>query len=99
MAVRGTQAKTEIGTKILETFEGSFIDADQKTIRIPWIEGGNPLEIKITMTAAKDIVGGGASPKPQEVDLTPTATIPEGSFEMTSEEKKEVIDIIHTLNL
>lgn len=99
MAVRGAQAKSEIGTKILETFDGSFIDADRKTIRIPWIENGDLLEVKIQMTAAKDIVGGGASPKPQEVESAPAASIPEGSFEMTSEEKKEVIDIIHTLNL
>ena len=63
MAARGTQAKEEITKKILETFEGSFIN--EKEIRVPVEENGEIVQIKITLTAAKVNVdnpaGGGAS--------------------------------------
>ena len=58
---RGAQAKAELTEKILETFQGSFLD--ERTIRIPWIENGEQLELKITLTCAKDVIGdaGGVS--------------------------------------
>lgn len=56
---RGSQAKEEITSKILSAFEGSFIH--EKTIRIPIMENNETIEIKVTLTAAKDIIGGNAS--------------------------------------
>ena len=53
---RGAQAKAELTEKILEIFPDSFID--EKTIRIPWTENGEQLELKITLTCAKDVIGG-----------------------------------------
>lgn len=52
MAVRGSIAKEEIIKKIMETFPGSFING--KELRIPWHEGAEDLQIKVTLTAAKE---------------------------------------------
>lgn len=54
MAVRGTRAKVDITQKILETFEGSF--TYEKEIRIPYIEDGVEGQIKLVLTASKNMV-------------------------------------------
>lgn len=69
MAAKGSIAKEEIGQKILNTFEGSFMCPDGKTIRIPTIENGETIEIKVALTAAKDILGQGIT-----VENTPSTT-------------------------
>ena len=51
MAARGSIAKTEIIKKILETFNDSFLI--DKEIRIPIMEDGEEIQIKVTLTAAK----------------------------------------------
>jgi len=57
---KGTISKEFVFKKILETFEGSFMQ-DDKICRIPCIENGETVEIKVTLTAAKDIIGAGVS--------------------------------------
>lgn len=54
---RGSQAKQEILEKLKETFPNSFME-DAKILRIPWQENGETVEIKIQMTAAKNLLGG-----------------------------------------
>lgn len=56
MAVRGSILKQEITKKILEAFPGSFLYNDGKEIRINGLEAGAPLQIKVTLTAAKEAV-------------------------------------------
>lgn len=51
MAVKGIQAKADITKKILEIFDGSFMN--DKEIRIPIMENGEEVQIKVTLTAAK----------------------------------------------
>lgn len=51
MAAKGTEEKQIITSKILETFDGAFING--KEIRIPI----NDVEIKINLVCAKDILG------------------------------------------
>lgn len=51
MAVKGQKAKQEVTQKILETFNGSFLY--EKEIRIPCIEDGAEVQIKVTLVAAK----------------------------------------------
>ena len=51
MAARGAWSKEQVWNKILETFPGSFVN--EKEIRIPMIENGDRIEIKVTLTAAK----------------------------------------------
>lgn len=57
---RGAQAKQEIFARLLETFEGSFMQ-DDKVLRVPMTEAGETVEIKVTLTAAKDVLGAGTS--------------------------------------
>lgn len=56
MAVRGSLLKQEIIHKILETFPNSFLYNDGKEIRINGTEAGAPIQIKVTLTAAKEPV-------------------------------------------
>ena len=58
MAARGAWSKEQVWNKILETFPDSFVN--EKEIRIPMIENGDRIEIKVTLTAAKTNVGGDA---------------------------------------
>ncbi len=51
MAARGAQAKAEITKKILEVFPNSF--TYDKEIRVPMMEDGSEVQVKITLTAAK----------------------------------------------
>ena len=50
---RGTESKSYITKKLLETFEGSFLYNDGKEIRIPLKEDGEIVQIKVTLTCAK----------------------------------------------
>ena len=56
MAAKGSILKQEITKKILEVFPGSFLYNDGKEIRINGSEAGVPLQIKVTLTAAKEAV-------------------------------------------
>lgn len=60
---KGQKAKEEITKKILDVFTSSFLMEDNKTIRIPWVEDGMELEVKVVLTAAKDIIGAATAPK------------------------------------
>lgn len=71
MAVKGAILKQQIAKKVLETFSGAFLYNDGKEIRINGSEDGSPIQIKITMTAAKVAVEPeGSIPKLKEVEST-----------------------------
>lgn len=57
MAARGTETKNAIMEKILEVFPDSFMNG--KELRIPGVENGERVEIKLTFTCAKENVGSG----------------------------------------
>ncbi len=91
--VKGQIAKEEIKKKILEVFEGSF--TYDKEIRIPVVENGETVEIKVALTCAKVNVGADAG---QEIaEAAPAANIE--NKEITAQEISEVKDIIDKLNL
>lgn len=70
MAARGTEAKKSLTTSVLNAFQGAFLCDDGKTIRVPMVENGETVEIKITLTAAKDVLGGSVStPAPQQATV------------------------------
>ena len=56
MAARGTESKEKITNVLMKLFPNGFMDG--KTLRIPLKENGEVVEIKITLTAAKDVLGG-----------------------------------------
>ena len=98
---KGAESKSKISEKLLATFPGSFING--KEIRIPMMEDGNLIEIKVTLTAAKDVIGGAAasdaveaSSTAGEVSSTDGAPLP---TEPTDEEKQKVADLLSALGL
>lgn len=97
---KGQICKQEILNKMLETFPGSFMQ-DDKILRIPMEEGGEPVEIKVTLTAAKDLLGGGGSLDWSDSDVKKdagTATSPL-TTEPTEEEKKNVQTMLERLGM
>ena len=56
--MRGAISKQAVIDKILETFQGSFVYG--KELRIPMVEDGEQVEIKVTLACAKTNVGNGA---------------------------------------
>lgn len=98
MAARGTVAKERIMDKLKETFPGMFLNG--KEIRIPMLDANEVVEIKISLTCAKDNLGEYAG---FEVEEAPKAeTAPETSsfdaVELTSEEKARVKALADALN-
>jgi hypothetical protein len=102
---KGSASKEIITNKILEVFSNAFVNG--KEIRVPMEEDGSSLEIKITLTAAKDIIGGGISNSVTTSDsilsqtastagtfVTPSAT---EKSEPTEEEKQAVADVLARL--
>ena len=90
---RGSLAKTNIGNAILQVFSGAFIDADKKTIRIPTTCEGEPIEVKVSLVAAKDIVGGNA------VSVVASEQAQPQNRAMTAEEVQEIRSLIERLGL
>jgi len=93
MAVKGSQAKAEITQKILGQFPGSFLY--EKEIRIPIVENGETIQIKVALTAAKVNVLNGADTE-VPCSIAPTSA---ASSSITEVEKKEVADLLASLNL
>ena len=92
---RGSQVKEEITKKILETFENSFLY--EKEIRIPMMENGELIQVKVTLTAAKtNVNAGGDSAMPDsQISVAP----PAASLQITPQEKEETISLIERLGL
>ena len=101
MAAKGSIAKVDIFKKILDTFNGSFMNGE-KELRIPWMENGELLEIKVTLTAAKDILGDcGAKSQVNPTHTEPASTsIPMSTqtvnapSEPTEEEKERIAKLV-----
>lgn len=105
MAIKGAESKNKITQKILETFGGSFLYNDGKEIRIPLLENGETVQIKVTLTAAKVNVS------PDGETAIPGATQENGQINFeenvnvvaatapTEEEKKNVADLLKSLGL
>lgn len=89
---RGAIAKEEITKKIFEVFPNAFIAG--KDIRIPMNENGETVEIKIALTCAKDIIGGGDQ---VQSNITTPASAPVEP--PTEAEVKEVRNLIEELGL
>ena len=93
---KGSIAKAEITERILNHFEGSFLYNDGKEIRIPFVENGETVQIKVTLTCAKVAVDVGSDV------AVPGQKIEENVgkiSEMTTAEKEEVNDLIKSLGL
>ena len=96
MAAKGTESKCIIFNKLREIYPNSFWEDENKILRIPMNEGGNPIEIKVTLTAAKNILGSGAV---ESAFPTTSEPVVERPVEMTEEEKENVATLLASLNL
>ena len=94
---RGAESKQIITDKILQTFEGAFIYGG-KEIRVPLQENGERVEIKVTLTCAKENVGGdSAFAAPQgETSQVAQASAPAAP---TEQEKANIADLMSRLGL
>lgn len=93
---KGSIAKEAITQKILGIFEGSFIYG--KEIRVPYDEDGNRVEIKITLTCAKENVGGDSAFTVTEGQPAQSAqaSVPAAP---TEEEKANIANLMQRLGL
>ena len=82
--IKGQKVKQEIFTKIQELFPNSFMD--NKDLRINMIEDGEPVQIKLTLTASKTIV---QNDTPASVE---TAVTIGGNITAPSEEEKRRVE-------
>ena len=95
MAARGQELKNQIVNKILEVFPNSFING--KEIRICGNENGEEVQIKVTLTAAKENIVNETSKKPTAAATT--ASTDDYTVEITSKEKRTVAEMLAALNL
>lgn len=97
---RGAASKEVVMNKIISTFDGAF--KYDKEIRIPMMENGEVIQIKVTLTAAKTNVEPGGenivpgATKTVAATATPKTELPS---EPTEEEKKNVASLIEKLGL
>lgn len=108
MAARGAAAKEYIKNKILEMFDEAFTYSNGKELRIPFNEGGSEVQIKVTLTAAKDNVspdGGGvvetsqSAAVPQETGNFMNFPEPKKPVEPSQQEKENVETLLKSLGL
>lgn len=99
MAIRGSASKETITRKILETFPGAF--KYDKEIRIPMVEDGAEVQIKITLIAAKtnvepngDVALPGGKPESQPTKSSSGIEVP---TEPSEEEKENLQKLIANL--
>ena len=104
---RGQAAKQEIMATILETFGGnSFLYNNGKEIRVNTQEDGEPVQIKITFTAAKTAVEPedenaipGASNTISQVSEAKEEESPKTVVEATADEKEAIADLMASLGI
>lgn len=100
MALKGAIAKEEVAKKILEIFKDSF--KYDKEIRVPMVENGEEVQIKITLTAAKVCVDpSGNEMIPGEVNeaINFEEKSNSQSVEISQEEKDNVTKLARLLDL
>lgn len=97
---KGQKSKIDIQNKILEIFPKAFIY--NKEIRIPMIEDSEEIQIKVTLTAAKENVYSGqdnATPGIAAINFEETKPIEQKIVEPTQEEKNNVRKLMETFGL
>lgn len=97
MAARGSVAKEELTQKILCTFPNAFLNG--KEIRIPMIEDGMEVQIKVTLTAAKENIDVGVSPVGVPTSNPQTPSPAADVVAPSADEKQAVADLLAKLGL
>lgn len=98
---RGTESKEVIFRKMMECFPEAFWEDEGKILRIPLTENGNRVEVKVTLTAAKNNLGGEEVRSAfGEGAAATSANVPEPKpiVAPTEEEKANVAKLLASLN-
>lgn len=100
---RGQKSKIDIQNKLLEVFPGSFLYNDGKEIRICCNEDGEEIQVKVTLTAAKENVYSGQDTAvpgaAAELNFENNQPIEEKITQPTQEEKDNVKKLMETFGL
>ena len=91
MAARGAEVKEKLTNVLTKLFPESFMDG--KILRIPMKENGEIVEIKVTLTAAKDVLGGASTEVFTSNSVTPVYEMP------TDEEIEEVKKYLSSMGM
>lgn len=98
---RGSVSKETIFNKLKEVFSDAFWEDEGKILRIPLVENGDRVEVKVTLTAAKNNLGGDNAPSAFGEDAAvPSANVSEVKpiVEPSDEEKANVQRLLNSLN-
>ena len=112
---KGQVAKNEVAKIILDAFgDKAFLYNDGKEIRVNWVEAGEPIQIKVALTASKVAVEQGADsaipgsikptasviPKSEMIDFETAETQPQmAPTEPTADEKELIKALMAKLGL
>lgn len=99
MAARGTESKTVVFNKLQEVFPNAFWEDPNKILRIPLVENGSSIEIKVTLTAAKNILGDGGVPSAFDTSTSDKPAAEPAPAPLSEEEKENVAKMLAALNL
>ena len=97
MAARGTVAKQEVTEKLREVFGDNFIGEHEKKIYVWANDGGDRVQIAITLTCPKVQIETGEVSADSDSAFPTTASAQ--SIEFTDQEKKNLEDLMARLNL
>lgn len=102
---KGSIAKNEIYGKIMETFPNSFMYNDGKELRINTEEDGEPIQIKLVLTAAKTPISNGEDNALPGVEVSFNESLVESKVtesapaQISDEEKQSIQNLMSRLGL
>ena len=103
MGARGTIAKENIEKKIAEAFGADYLGSFDKKIILWADDGGERVQIALSMTCPKNIYGNvdlaSGADHDFTADTTVTAPITAKPAEVTQEEQQNIADLIAALGL
>lgn len=92
---RGSLSKEQVTQKILDIFDGAFLYGS-KELRIPMVEDGERVEIKVTLTCAKTNVGGDGADVGESATSAPVSVTLEPPSEV---EKQNIVNLMSRLGI
>lgn len=85
---KGAVSKAKV-LDVMKLIFPQMFSVDGKEYRIPLIEDGQEIELKVALTCAKDNIGGGGGS-----DSTGPVQYAEADLKITDEEKQEIFEIM-----
>lgn len=103
MAVKGTQAKENVIRKIAEVFGDNYIGEVDKKYYVWADDGGEKVQIAITLTCPKTAVSSGTAPtakaEPAVLDFSDDSSTVKPEATISAEEKENIARLMKELGL